>query len=86
MVFNETDPDVVDSNGEKYLVGWDDYGWFTVMRVDLFVPDDPSQVASDGTVEYKDEEHHWEAAGDHPAYSFKQEDAETLSALIEAGQ
>lgn len=35
-----TDARILDSNGTKYVVGWDEYGWYSMTRVDLFGADD----------------------------------------------
>ncbi len=33
-MFTETDPDVIESNGQEYFVGYDDYGWFTIVAAE----------------------------------------------------
>ena len=35
-MFDDSDPEVVRSNGNPYFVGYDDYGWFSIVHA---VPD-----------------------------------------------
>lgn len=85
MVFNESEPEVVDSNGQKFLVGWDDYGWFTIMMVNIY----PHTAAIDsddrGTVEHEGETYVWETVGEAPAYSFPKEEAAEVADLLSEG-
>lgn len=32
MVFEDSEPELIDSSGEKYFAGWDDHGWFTIVE------------------------------------------------------
>jgi hypothetical protein len=43
-VFSEVDepPTLIDSNGTKYLVGTDNYGWKSILTVELYHQDDGS--------------------------------------------
>lgn len=42
-VFSEVDPVLIDSNGEKYLCGWDNHGWFTILHVRLYPNEDAEE-------------------------------------------
>ena len=69
------DPSVLDSNGTKYIVGWDDHGWFNIQHVELF-PDEREDA------EY---EYIAEPVGEFSITSFTPPGAKTLMSAIEKG-
>jgi len=38
--FDDSDPELVNSNGSRYLVGYDDYGFFSIVPVNVYVDED----------------------------------------------
>jgi hypothetical protein len=33
-MFDNSDPTIINSNGQRYFVGWDDYGWFSIVAAE----------------------------------------------------
>jgi hypothetical protein len=33
-MFDDTDPEIIESNGQPYFVGWDDHGWFSIVAAE----------------------------------------------------
>lgn len=78
---------IIDSNGQKYRVGWDEHGWFSIESGELWTMDEmqrsgisPEEYGE--PVEYDDEARVW-VSDDHPVQSFTPAGVE---ALIEEAQ
>lgn len=62
---------VIDSNGSKYAVGWDDDGWFNIYNV---------------TIEEAGGEFYVEGVGEYPITGFNRRNIDALLSAIEGGR
>lgn len=63
--------EIIDSNGQKYRVGWDEFGWFSIQRVEPHLTEDRYVPETD------------EDGMKFPLTSFTPDGAETVRELIE---
>lgn len=62
---------VIDTNGTKYLVGWDDHGWFNIQHVELYHDEETGEP-------------HAEPVGKYPTMSFTPAGIDDLLAEIDS--
>lgn len=80
MIFE--DPTVIDSNGQKYLVGWDIHGWFSIMPVEMYPVSVGLNAEGEDTVTHEGEEYLFDQVGNH-LVSLPPAGAKALIGLIE---
>ena len=73
--FEGCDVKIIDSNGTKYLVGWDDAGWFSIMHCEIW-------AYADSDMEHEQYEYGVDSVGEYPITSFTPEGAEELKEMI----
>lgn len=76
---------IIDSNGTKYRVGWNEHGWFTIQHIEMYPADEAINAKGAETIEYEGEEYCFDTVGEYPLTSFTPEGAEELVAAIEEG-
>lgn len=84
IAVNFEDPEIIDSNGQKYRIGWDEHGYFTIQMVTLYpVPEEGATDAAD-TIEYEGETWTVEVVGEYPNTSFPRSAARQVIEKIES--
>lgn len=71
-VFEDNDPEIIESNGQPYFVGWGDHGWFTIAHVDFHADERPET----------DTEWFAQTVGKYPLFNFPPEAADLISLII----
>jgi hypothetical protein len=70
------DPIVIDSNGQKYIAGYDEHGWYSIVMIELFPTEEADETYP--TVEYDGKEYAYEKQEDTAIFSFDGEGIEKL--------
>ena len=73
---------IIDSNGDKYRIGWDEHGWFSIEEVELY-PHSP-EFGDESTIETDDGLMDVVVQSDYPL-SFSPNKAEELVEAIKIG-
>jgi predicted metal-dependent enzyme (double-stranded beta helix superfamily) len=79
---------IIDSNGQKYRVGWDEHGWFSIQMITLHPLHDGAEEQHDGddnVIEY-DGETCVVVDGDAPVHSFSPAGTDQLIEAIRRGR
>lgn len=79
------EPTVLDSNGQKYLAGWDKHGYFTIQMVELLAVESAINAEGESTIEYEGTEYIPKPVGDYPNTSFPADAADEVAELIQEG-
>lgn len=72
---------IIDSNGTKYRVGWDEHGWFSIQHIQLHEITEGTREDAE-TVEFEGEEFLFQTIGEYPTTSFTPSGTDELIAAI----
>lgn len=78
-------PTVLDSNGQKYLAGWDKHGYFTIQMVELLDVESAINAKGEETIEYEGTDYIPKPVGEYPNTSVPADAADEVARLIQEG-
>lgn len=75
--------EIIAGNGQKYRIGWDAHGWFSMVQVDVYPKETAINATGEETIEFLGQECIVDERG--PIHSIAPDDIETVKRLIDEG-